>query len=181
MRRYLTYANVMSSIAVFMVLGGSAYAAATLPKNSVGSKQIKSNAVSSSKVKNGSLLATDFKVGQLPAGVPGAIGATGPAGPAGAKGETGAKGDTGAPGLSGYQVIDSGDVANPKGTQRGALVSCPGGKVPIGGGAFGDGDIDQAINTSEPYSNGWRAFVNNKSTTTDRTFKVYVICASVAP
>ena len=36
LRAQLTYANVMSSIAVFMVLGGSAYAAATLPKNSVG-------------------------------------------------------------------------------------------------------------------------------------------------
>ena len=64
LRAHLSYANVMSSIAVFMVLGGSAYAAATLPKNSVGSKQIKSNAVTSSKVKNGSLLSKDFKAGQ---------------------------------------------------------------------------------------------------------------------
>jgi hypothetical protein len=86
MRRHLTYANVMSSIAVFMVLGGSAYAAATLPRNSVGSKQIKSNAVSSSKVKNGSLLAKDFKSGQLKAGP---AGPTGPAGPAGANGADG--------------------------------------------------------------------------------------------
>jgi hypothetical protein len=37
-RKQLSYANVMSSIAVFVVLGGGAYAAATLPKNSVGSR-----------------------------------------------------------------------------------------------------------------------------------------------
>jgi hypothetical protein len=89
----LTYANVMSSIAVFLVLGGAAVAATTLDKNSVGSKQlkkesvgsakIKKNAVNSSKVQDGSLEATDFKAGQLPAGP---------------KGETGAKGATGAPG-----------------------------------------------------------------------------------
>ena len=89
LRARLTYANVMSSIAVFMVLGGSAYAAATLPKNSVGSKQIKSNAVSSSKVKNGTLLAKDFKAGQLKAG------------PQGAKGNPGAPGAAGAPGADG--------------------------------------------------------------------------------
>jgi hypothetical protein len=65
LRRHLSYANVMSSIAVFVVLGGGAYAAATLPKNSVGSKQIRANAVTSSKVKDGSLLSSDFKPGQL--------------------------------------------------------------------------------------------------------------------
>jgi hypothetical protein len=67
-RKRLTYANVMSSIAVFLVLGGAAYAASQLPKNSVGTKQLKKNAVTSAKVKNKSLEAVDFKAGQLPAG-----------------------------------------------------------------------------------------------------------------
>jgi len=31
----------MSTVAVFLALGGSAYAAVTLPSNSVGTKQIK--------------------------------------------------------------------------------------------------------------------------------------------
>jgi hypothetical protein len=61
----------MATIAVFLALGGGAYAALKLPKNSVGSKQIKANAVRSSKVKNGSLLADDFKAGQLPQGAKG--------------------------------------------------------------------------------------------------------------
>jgi hypothetical protein len=93
LRQQLTYANVVSSIALFVVLGGGAYAAATLPKNSVGSTQIKANAVTSSKVKDGSLLSKDFKPGQL---VAGASGPTGPKGDTGLKGDTGPKGDTGA-------------------------------------------------------------------------------------
>jgi hypothetical protein len=93
LRKQMTYANVMSSIAVFVVLGGGAYAATTLPKNSVGSKQIKANAVTSSKVKDGSLLGKDFAGSEL-AKLKGATGATGAAGAAGA---TGAKGDKGDP------------------------------------------------------------------------------------
>jgi hypothetical protein len=68
---------VIATIALFAALGGGAYAAATLPKNSVGSKQLKANAVSSSKVKNRSLRAVDFKTGQLPRGPKGAKGDTG--------------------------------------------------------------------------------------------------------
>jgi hypothetical protein len=71
-RAGLSYANVMATIAVFLALGGGAYAAMTLPKNSVGRKQLKTNAVVSSKVKNRSLLAHDFKSGQLPRGPRGA-------------------------------------------------------------------------------------------------------------
>jgi hypothetical protein len=39
-RSHLTYANVMATIAVFLVLGGGAYAAFHLPKNSVRSGNI---------------------------------------------------------------------------------------------------------------------------------------------
>jgi trimeric autotransporter adhesin len=52
-RKRVTYANVMSSIAVFLVLGGGAALAAGLAKNSVGSKQLKKNAVTETKIKNG--------------------------------------------------------------------------------------------------------------------------------
>jgi hypothetical protein len=82
----LTYANVIATLALFLALGGGAYAALKLPKNSVGSKQIKANAVNSSKVKDGSLLAGDFKTGQIPAG---------PRGLQGLPGSPGSKGDTG--------------------------------------------------------------------------------------
>lgn len=95
-RFHLTYANVVSTLCLFIVLGGASYAAVELPANSVGARQIKKEAVASSAVKDFSLLATDFKAGQLPAGTPGAEGAqgaTGDTGPAGAIGPRGAKGD----------------------------------------------------------------------------------------
>jgi hypothetical protein len=65
LRPRLTFANVVSVLALFIALGGSAYAALKLPKNSVGSKQIKKNAVTSAKVKNGTLTASDTKKGQF--------------------------------------------------------------------------------------------------------------------
>lgn len=84
LRPKLSYANVVSTLCLFLVLaGGAAFAASELPKNSVGSEQIKRNAVTSAKVKNGSLRAADFAAGQLLKGDPGPRGATGPAGPAG--------------------------------------------------------------------------------------------------
>src|SRR3954462_11397720 len=89
LRSRLTFANVMSCVAVFIALGGTGYAAVKLPKNSVGSGQIKKNAVSSSKVKNGSLTKSDFKASDLPVG------------PAGTQGRKGEKGDNGTNGTNG--------------------------------------------------------------------------------
>jgi hypothetical protein len=67
---------------------GQAASRLVLPKNSVGSAQIKKNAVTGPKVKNGSLLAADFKAGQLPRGPQGPKGDPGPQGP---KGDPGAQ------------------------------------------------------------------------------------------
>jgi hypothetical protein len=54
-RRSLSYANVMATIAVFLALGGGAYAAINLPKNSVGTKQLKNRAVTGAKIKQGAV------------------------------------------------------------------------------------------------------------------------------
>lgn len=53
MRPRLTYANVMATAAVFIALGGGAYAV-SLANNSVGSKQIKPNAVKGKDAKESS-------------------------------------------------------------------------------------------------------------------------------
>ena len=55
-RKRLTYANVMSSIAVFLIIGGGA-AFAALGKNTVGPKQLKKNAVRTAKIKGGAVTA----------------------------------------------------------------------------------------------------------------------------
>jgi hypothetical protein len=71
-RAKLTFANVMSVIAVFLALGGVGYAAFKLPKNSVGPKQIRNGAVNEAKLS-----------ASAKAALKGAKGDQGPAGPAG--------------------------------------------------------------------------------------------------
>jgi hypothetical protein len=66
-RKRLTYANVMSSIAVFLVLGGATAIAAGLAKNSVGTKQLKKNAVTTKKLKNNAVTTPKIKDGSVTA------------------------------------------------------------------------------------------------------------------
>jgi hypothetical protein len=62
LRKRLTYANVMSSIAVFFVLtGATAFAATQLAKNSVGSKQLKKNAVTAAKIKKNAVTTSKIR------------------------------------------------------------------------------------------------------------------------
>ncbi len=114
LRSQLTYANVIATLALFLALGGGAYAATSLPSNSVGAAQLKSAAVTGQKVKSGSLLASNFKAGQLlagPAGATGPQGIPGETGPRGRSvqgeqgepGERGPRGENGAPGPEGAQ------------------------------------------------------------------------------
>jgi hypothetical protein len=57
----LTYANVAATFAVFIALGGSAYAATQLDKNSVGTKQLKKNAVTRAKIKKNAVTGAKVK------------------------------------------------------------------------------------------------------------------------
>lgn len=81
MRERLSYSNVMSTIAVFVALGGTSYAAVKLGKGDVKKAHVAKSAITSPKVKDGSLRAKDFKAGELPAGQ------QGPAGPQGEPGD----------------------------------------------------------------------------------------------
>ena len=87
--RGISYANVTASLALFLALGGISWAATTLPRDSVGAKQIRAGAVGSSEVKDGALKPADFAAGALPAGPQGQTGPTGPTGATGPKGEPG--------------------------------------------------------------------------------------------
>ena len=80
-RKRLTYSNVMSSLAVFLVLGGaSAYAAkkigshdlkansvttAKIKKNAVTTAKIRKNAITTAKIKNGAIATGKIKDGAI--------------------------------------------------------------------------------------------------------------------
>jgi hypothetical protein len=95
-------------LALFFALAGTSYAAssALLPKNSVGSTQ----------VRNGSLRTVDLnkkakvalRGAQGPQGIQGPKGDPGKQGPQGDKGATGA---TGSPGLSGLEIVQNTETA----------------------------------------------------------------------
>ena len=78
MRGGLTYANVMATAAVFVVLGGSAYAAqaaitgADVRNGSLTGQDIRNGSVASADIRDGSLRARDIRGGSLPRGPQGA-------------------------------------------------------------------------------------------------------------
>jgi len=98
LRSHLTYANVVSSVCLFIVLGGTSYAVATgsidsreIKNNTVRSKDLRNNTVRSRDVRNFSLLARDFRPGQLLRGPRGRRGPRGPRGRRGTPGENATK------------------------------------------------------------------------------------------
>ena len=59
------YADVVGTLALLVAMSGTAYAAHALPKNSVGSKQIKDNKVTGKDVKDGGIGAADLAAGSV--------------------------------------------------------------------------------------------------------------------
>jgi hypothetical protein len=59
--------NTIALLALFVALSGTAFAAANvvLPKNSVGTKQLKKNAVTTPKIKNGAVTGAKIKLSSL--------------------------------------------------------------------------------------------------------------------
>src|SRR3954454_1074910 len=168
------HSTVAAYLAVFIALGGTSYAAAKLPKNSVGGAQIKANAVGSSEGKNGSLSRSDFKASSLPAGPAGAQGLQGPQGLQGLKGDKGDKGATGNVGSATTRFFQH-PVDLPTGQSATLTVFCPDGQAAIGGGIRGDANDSEsttvtgtrpavsADNTNPPADGetftGWRGTV----------------------
>jgi hypothetical protein len=64
-RAHLTFANVISMVALFVALGGTGYAATQLAKNSVGAKQIRKNAVKASEIAAGAVRTPDIRANAI--------------------------------------------------------------------------------------------------------------------
>jgi hypothetical protein len=159
---------VVACLALAVSLSGAAYAVSTaLPRNSVGTVQLRNNAVNSAKVRNASLRAADFAPGQIPRG---------PQGPAGPQGP---------PGASGLQFISGSGASNsssPKTQQQ----DCPAGKKAIGGGGVLTGSTANTfLWTSRPTDpgTGWIASGRESSGGNAGSWAVqtWVVCATVGP
>jgi hypothetical protein len=162
---------VVACLALAVALSGGAYAVSTaLPRNSVGSAQLKANAVNSAKVQNRSLRAVDFGIGQIPKGPQGPAGAAGPQGP---------------PGTTGVQQIASTGVSNSS-ALKSFQVDCPSGKRAIAGGGVVTGTTTNTfLYMSRPSDagTGWIAAAHESTGGNAGNWAVqaWVICATVAP
>jgi hypothetical protein len=92
-RHWTSPATVISFIALIVAMGGTGYAAISIPKDSVGTAQLRNGAVTRQKIASSTLRASTGARG--PAGATGHTGATGPAGQ---QGTTGMPGPEGSPG-----------------------------------------------------------------------------------
>jgi hypothetical protein len=165
MRRRLTFANVTALLALFFALSAGSYAAITLPKNSVTSKQVKDH----------SLLKNDFKSGQLqrgPQGIAGAPGITGPTGPAGPAGPQGLAG------VLGLTVVESTPVTYASGGYGGSnTAQCPAGTTVVGTGFNAGLSFPGFVKKFGTFVGGF--FDNESLISTNAT--VQAICAQLPP
>ena len=165
-------AMVVACVALAVALGGTSYAAVALPKNSVGTKQLKPGAVTSAKIRDFSLRVWDFKRGQLPHGP------AGPPGPAGVLAPlTIREASTSVPG----------NVVNGKFATRAIQVRCSAGETAVAGGTSWSSDVNgediltvysrPLLDNGRPV--GWRVR-GGTDLNDDRVLNVQVLCMKVA-
>lgn len=157
-----SHATVVAYLALFVALGGSAYAASQLGKNSVGTKQLKVGAVTQNKIGESAQKALQ--------------GASGP------RGETGTRGPAGATNVTVRNSLT--ETVGPSQVVQGTAL-CGTGEKAVGGGMEWE---EAAVNgmvlvESLPFTpgggppTGWLAIGANETGAT-KHFRVRVVCAS---
>jgi hypothetical protein len=201
------HGTAVAYLALFVALGGSAYAAVTvtgqnIKDGTVTGKDVKNRSLGKSKLSAtalGSLTGERGPAGpegpqgpQGQRGPAGPIGQTGPAGPAGPAGKDGANGAPGPSGISGYEVVTTPvayEVDVPPGQSRDVSISCSGKRVLGGGVATYPVTSNAQITASAPYDTpgvrgvGWAANVHNRATPPyGASFGAYAwaVCANVS-
>jgi hypothetical protein len=174
---------VVALVALLVALGGTSYAALKLPRNSVGSAQIKKNAVTSSKVKARSLRLSDLSSSAR-------NGLDGERGPQGPKGDTGPPGPPGSGiGSTGALTItyrtapgSVGPATGPADDRQSAIsgpvtAPCAAGEHATGGGATLQTPAQMAVVESAPAAggNGWTVRVVNDEVP-GQSFTVIAAC-----
>jgi hypothetical protein len=197
----LTYGNVTATLALFVALGGTSYAAITITgasiKNgtvtgsdikdgslkggdvgngSLTGSDLENGSVTGADIADGSLAAADFPAGELP------VGPAGPAGPAGPQGPAG-------PGA--FSDVVARRVEQPLSAESTAeaTASCANGETAVGGGSGHSGPMSNqlVILAAEPLdatgtppdagerATQWRTFARNNGND-DRIMYVYALC-----
>ena len=170
----MTYANVIATIALFVALGGTSYAAVTLPRDSVGARQLREGSVGSSEVRNRSLQLRDLS--------PRAQDALIRAGR-----RTSAPGAPGAPGAVSQavevtyktaSVIAAVAPVEDTSITPGTATCDPGQRV-VGGGVKLADPYETFVSDSYPDQGGraWSAHVGNDDEQSRHSFEVIAICA----
>ncbi|MBN8867297.1 MAG: collagen-like protein [Solirubrobacterales bacterium] len=169
LKKHLNPSMAVALAALLVALSGSAYAVTQLPRNSVGSPQIRNGSV---RVAD---LASDVKrrivkAGrQGPRGVPGERGATGPAGAPGATGPTGSTGPAGSPGRVDWDSVY--EVTASRTGSGNVTAECDGDDHIVFATWFTTGDITIMNATS---GNGGRQFTYNVSAASGATTSTIV-------
>lgn len=191
----LSYTNVTATLALFVALGGTSYAAATLTgadfrNGTLTGADLRSESVKGRDIDNGSLTGSDLKDASVTSSDldalvgadlrPGQL-AAGPAGPQGPIGTT--------------QVLTRrvADVALDEGDRKEAIASCLPGEVAVGGGGLHDGTLADLVSIAYSYPleadgstpedgdrpTAWLAGGHNLFiSSVNRKMTVYVLCAN---
>jgi hypothetical protein len=198
-------ALVISSIALFVALGGTTYAATSLPRNSVGTDQLQKNAVSRAKIRNGAVTAAKINTAGLT--VPSALAAisalsainaqtagsavhatsadkaTNATKATSATSATTATTAATANALAGVQIVNGPSTSLAASSQADQTVTCPAGMVAIGGGQVNDDSSDTAveqgsvlITTVSATDDSAQVFINNTGPSTSLHWNAYAVC-----
>jgi hypothetical protein len=164
----LTYANVIATLALFLVLaGGTAFAASQFGKETIAGRAIKKESIGPGKLTPAAKAALEGS-----AGPKGATGATGATGPAGSQGPAGAAGATKIDVQHGPQAF-------------GSFAHCPAGQVAVGGGGeavegfffVSQPVTGEALTPSGGRPDGWYTKAEEPNGTPGDSI-TYVLCAS---
>jgi hypothetical protein len=195
LRSRLSYANVMATVAVFLALGGSAYALSGVPdaggvfhgcvNQKTGGLRVVASARSCRAVKKRHGRVVDPGEFAIAWNAQGQSGAAGQQGQQGQQGKQGLQGLTGPSGVTNVTIRVASNTCSTLHCLAEAVVGCHPGEHVTGGGAqaqVGDGIAQSAPNppivsgTATPA--GWTGQSRDNAGDGSAAVDVYVICAS---
>jgi hypothetical protein len=169
LRRRLSYANIIATLALFVALGGTSVAAVSY----INGRQIRPHSIPKNRLTHRAI--TQLKANRGPRGLRGARGPAGPVGPTG-------------PGPVVLAYAGSGTRPLPAGKESVAVAMCPPGMVVTGGGGITAGSpsfTNTGVNISAsawassreggPPDEWWVAA--NNASASDTTFSATATCA----